>query len=667
MVERIVRLKPGQVRFVPPSMYFLRIRLHCIRKKEHSTMNFSDYLAQLPPNMVFEGLIKHSGQPRRILTASMVTEIADQFSIEKNLTQRFSALSEDARFFCSLAYLFLGGGLSFDKAPHGGLLGGGDYSPVKIAADKNTVDALMNAFDDELIRSFLVYAAHDEQGRMHYVGFEEFEHKLRKLCSHTIVKRAHVQAEKKELYSPPPAGLFLNDVTVLVVLASQGKLKKTKTGALGKSALQQVNNLLHFTHAPYDGANHNDLAPVLPLRYAINRRLVHVKEGEYAASHARMLAWLSKPLLGRCADFIEFACASALLWRKSLLLDVLHKPGKPWLSSQAFGEGLKTDVGASIKLLAYCGLVDFYRDMGTFVFTRSAQSPSDQDIVSKSLHATRMLLMPDFSAIIPQEIAPEYLYWFSKVGSLVSFDRVYKGAISREIINDSLSEGIAGDVLLGWLVKWQAPKNVAETVKEWVREFSRISLETGSFVVSAEEKVTTELMSYAPFKNVMEPVRAHTVFRVASGRERQVREILVAMGFDPRTPVFSTDDDDAREAEIPPDNARSTERMFPIVNFAAPSAPPPKPLTKGKYSALLKALDMTDLVHVVDYALLMGQYLRFEYRGSPYIKKGMYLARPLSYKKGAEPLLEAEMAGTRKKKAFLINNILKIGVEHGDA
>ena len=633
-------------------------------------MKFSEYIAQLPSNMVFEGLIKHSGQPRRILTSSMVREIADQFSSEKNLALRFSGLSEEARFFCSLAYLFLGVGLAFDKAPHEGRLDDShvsDHPLAKITADKDADDTLMSAFDDELIQSFLVYAACDEQGRMHYVGFEEFEHKLRKLCVQTIIKRAQVQAEKEALYSPPP-GLFLNDVTAIVVLASQGKLKKTKTGALGKSALQCVNKLLHFTHAPYDGANYNGLAPILPLRYAINRRLVHVKDDDYAASHVRMLGWLSKPLHGRYTDFIEFACSSALLWKKSLLLEMLPKPGKPWLSSQAFGEKLKTDVCASIQMLAYCGLVDFFKNAGTFVFTRSARSFSEQDTISKSLHATRILLMPDFSAIIPQEILPEHLYWFSKLGSLISFDRVYKGTISRDIINNSLSEGIAGDVLLGWLVKWQAPRNVTETVKEWVREFSRISLETGSFVVSAEEKVTTQLMSYAPLKNCMEPVRAHSIFRVASGRDRQVREILVAMGFDQRTPIFCNDECDMRDAEsFREEEARSPEKMFPIVNFAVSPGPAPKQLTQGKYSSRLKALDLTDLMHVIDYALLMGQHLRFEYTGSPYIKKGMYLARPLSYKKGPEPMLEAETAGTKKKKTFLINKIVKIGVEHGNA
>ena len=45
----------------------------------------------------------------------------------------------------------------------------------------------------------------------------------------------------------------------------------------------------------------------------------------------------------------------------------------------------------------------------------------------------------------------------------------------------------------------------------------------------------------------------------------------------------------------------------------------------------------------------------------------MYLTRPLSYKKGSEPMLEAETAGTKKKKTLLINRIKKFGVEHANA
>ncbi len=338
-------------------------------------MNFSDYLTQLPSNLVFEGLIKHSGQPRKILTSSMVREIADQFSSEKNLSDRFSKLSEEAKFLCSLAYLFLNSGLAFDKAPLGDLPEDGrapDNLLAKIKNNEETDNVLISGFNNELIRSFLVHAACDEKGRMYYVGFEEFEPKLRKLFSQTIVKRTQVQAEKEALYSP--IGLFLNDVTVIVALWLHRKSSKKQKRELLEN--QPFNMSINFCILPIHPIMKQikmSRRPLLPLSYAVSRRLLHSKGDGYAVSHARMLAWLSKPLHSQYNDFIEFACASALLWRKSLLLDMLHKPGKPWLSSQGFGEKLWIDVSASIKMLAYCGLVDFYRSGGSYVFTRSGQ------------------------------------------------------------------------------------------------------------------------------------------------------------------------------------------------------------------------------------------------------------------------------------------------------
>jgi hypothetical protein len=621
------------------------------------SMTFSEYLMQLPSNIVFEGLLKHSTLPRRIISSAMVNDIAPQFSSEKALIERFSALSENAKFSCSLAYLFDSPGLAFDQAPHVfgiGALHGGLPQAIKSGDVNETMRAV---FGDELVKSFLVYAARDDFGKIFFVGFKEFEPKLRKLCCQTIIGQTHIAGEK-EPYDLMPA-LFINDVAAVVGLASQGTLKKTKLGPLGKISSQSLGKLLHFTHTPFDVSKTSEPLPILPLHYALSRGLIYGIGDGYAVSHDRMLDWLVQPLQNRCSDFVAFACDSLHLWRGSILLELFQKPGKPWLSSALFGERLKNDIATAVKLFAYCGLVDMHKSPGQTFFTRAAQpaSPDEPD------HAARILLMPDFSAMIPQEISADHLYWFSKFGDLLSFDKIYKGTINRNIINTSLSSGIAGETLLEWLSRWHAPKNVAETVKEWIREFSRISFETGSFIVSAEEKVTKQLLSYAPLKNALQPIKAHCIFRVAPGREHHVNEILVSMGFDARTPRLlranpSHDSSEGLFAEN-----REAAQPTPIVSALASDAPSLTSVKQGKYSSQLKALDLTDLMHVVDYALLMGHNLRFEYSGSPYIKKGIYLAQPLSYKKGVEPLLEAEVARTKKKKIFLINRITKIGVE----
>jgi len=623
-------------------------------------MTFSEYLNQLPSTMVFEGLLKNSTLPRRIISSAMVGDIARQFSSEKTLAERFLALSENARFSCGLAYLFDAPGLLFDRAPH---IAAAISGKTSLPSGKNDDPdlALRTVLSDELILSFLVYGARDDFGNIYFVGFKEFEPKLRKLCCQAIVRHTQISDEKEAQYRMP--ALFLHDVTAAVGLASQGALKKTKLGPLGKTSSQSISKVLHLTHAPFDSPKTEERLPILPLNYALSRGLLRGIGDEYVAMHRKMLDWLSQPIETRCGDFIEFAGSSLRLWRMGLFNDLFHAPGKPWLSCALFGERLSEEAAASVKMLAYCGLADIHKSGGNIFFTRAARGVSGPPPAGENRGPARMVLMPDFSALIPQEIPLEHLYWFSKFGNLLSFDKIYKGTINREIINGSLNAGIAGEELLAWLDRWQAPKNVAETVKEWIREFSRISLETATFIVSAEEKVTKQLLSYAPLKNDLELISGHRIFRVVAGREHHVNQILVSMGFDARTPKRLKADHDENRPESLWGNSFDAAKLFPIISGGKPEASSSTTVKQGKYSPQLKVLDLTDLMHVLDYALLMGHNLRFEYSGSPYIKKDLYLARPLSYKKGLEPELEAEVTRTKKKKVFLINRIVKIGVE----
>ena len=72
---------------------------------------------------------------------------------------------------------------------------------------------------------------------------------------------------------------------------------------------------------------------------------------------------------------------------------------------------------------------------------------------------------------------------------------------------------------------------------------------------------------------------------------------------------------------------------------------------------------MSDLFHVLDYAVLMGQAVSFEYRGSPLIKKGLYKVSPLNVQKTEEPFLEASVLPKKTRKKFLLKCITRIGVE----
>ena len=626
---------------------------------ETEPVTFSEYLNLLPADLLFERFVKPSAMPRKIISASMVKEITAHFSTEKNLFAAFENLSPEAQITCGLAYLFGSQG-----APMGEV-----FQHKRVEADRGAAGGVKThgapdatgegvglGFDDELLRSFLVYAAKDDFGTMQYIGFKEFEPVLRKILSQTIVQRTQVQPQKEAPAFAPY--VCISDVAVAISLASQGKLVKTKAGGLSKAAGVLLHNLLHGAHGRLDTGRKDFNAVSCALRYASRQGLL--PDGAPGASHKRILTWLSRPLELTYAEIVDFAFSTLPLWSRDLIDAILAKPEKPWLSAVAFGAQWKEDICAQVKILAYCGLIDFYRSGGDCVFTRSASV----DAAYWKQADRRIIIQPDFSAMLPQETSPERLYWFSKVGSFESLDTVYRGTIAKDIVCNSLYQGIAGSELLSMLAQWGAPSNVVETVREWIREFDRVSLWNGSMIVSAAEKITRQLCSYEPLKSCIEPIRADCVFRVIPGKETEVERMLAAMGFDSRPsfapiPDATIADDALGDLEAP----SAAVRLTPVVDFCKKEPSVPVVVKQGKYSPHLKALELTELMHVIDYALLMGNRVRVDYAGSLRLRKGEYLIRPLAYKKGTEPQLEAETGNQGLKKLFLLSRILKIGVE----
>ena len=597
---------------------------------------FCDYLKRLPSDIVFERIIKQSSMPRRIISSTMIKEIAAHFSTEKNLVEIFSGLSPESRIKCSLTYFFNAPRLPFDGA----------------------------GLDDELVASFLVYAGNNGQG-MYYAGFREFEQPLKKLFCQTLVQAAQVKPEREAQVTS--LHYSIKDVAVLIALASQGKLVKTKSGEMSKSSDLCIKKLLHGAQSIFN-TGIPGLSPVeLALHYAQQRGILCLRGDTFILSHERALEWFEEPLETRCSEITEAAFSLFGLCRKSLVEEMLPQPGEPWLSTALLADDVKNEFCATIKMLAYCGLICFYRSGTDLVFTRSKQCCEYKDSSFEKRTERHIILQPDFSAILPQETTAESVYWFSKIGRLDFLDKVYKGTIDREIICNSLSLGIDGEELLKRLVMWHAPANVMENVREWIREFFRLFIFNGHIIASDSEKVTRQLLSYGQLADCIEPILADRIFRIKSGKENKTAEIIASMGFDSRPPwPDKTVKDDDMVCECAGKETAFMPEFRPVVDFKKNEPPLHIPVKKGKYSHQLKSLELTDRIHVIDYALLMGTRLRIEYAGSPLIRKGLYIIRPLRLVKGAQTFIEVESGKKNIKKSFLLNNIKKIGIEPGN-
>jgi hypothetical protein len=595
--------------------------------------SFEDYLSLLPADIVFKNVLGDAGHKRRILSSSLIHDAARLFAADKSLWARFKRLSPQAQRLCAAVYLAGAMGV-----PAPGLRG---FS------------------SDELLASFLVFAGKDEKGVAAYYGFSEFESKLALLCADALISVAGNKACAPT--SAPMPWYCLSDLVMCATLASTGMLDRTKKGTFSKAAEVALRRFLHASRdlpAGEAAAEAGRAACIsLVLSYAVSRELLAIENDAYLVAQDKLAEWVSLPLEARCGDFCEYAFAQGPLWRRPVMDKLFEGPTKPWLSTSGFPDAARRDAEASACALWYCGYLEVCKVGSGLVFSAARR----QDILSlvKALPVARVILLPDFSAVLSQEILPEELYWFTKVGEVSSLDKVYKGIIKRDIINNSLSAGTDEKKLVDWLAAWKAPHNVMETVREWIREFSRVCVITHGCVVSFDEKASQQILSYAPLTNLVTPVRPHKIFMIRRGSEEEVRRILVTMGFDPRGPGENEPQKHRPALDLSPAEPR---QITPVVSFEPDSEAPPRPVKAGKYGEKLKELDMSDLLHVLDYAVLMGHGATFEYLGSPYVRAGTYEVRPLAVHKAKEPFLEAEIGPKKSKKRFLLRKIKKIGV-----
>jgi hypothetical protein len=392
----------------------------------------------------------------------------------------------------------------------------------------------------------------------------------------------------------------------------------------------------------------------LIISYCIKSQILFETDSEYLLNTPGFNSWLLLDVADRHKDLTDFIFSfTGGLW-VGLLYAMLQK--EVWISLGIFPENIKNQMLDIVKGLRFAGVVELQKKENEILFckTKEQSNSSNPDI-------SKVMILPDFSVVIAQETESNELYRFAQVGAFVNFDRVYKGKIDKTVLGDALSRGFEGTRILEWLDLWHAPGNVTETVREWLREFYRLYITDRSLLVSSDERVTRQIDSFAPLRALVEQVPAHALYMIRKGNEEKVREILKNLGFDYRMPGQDFD------AEIPQLTIDEqipvqTPQWVPLIEPKSLEGEPPT-MRGTKYGGELKTLDISEITHVIDYAILTGQNLTIDYEGSPYIKDGLYTIKPLSCQKGIDPVLEAEMTRTHSRKQIYIKKIRKIGVQ----
>ncbi|MCL2688347.1 MAG: hypothetical protein FWE57_00680 [Chitinispirillia bacterium] len=597
-------------------------------------MRFQDYVKKLPHQWILDNLICEDGSTRRILSSAMIEEAVSKFTGAGELIRRFEELPDNLKLKCSQVYLM-----------------GGNGSAQSASND------LLN---DPLISSLLVFAAQN-RGLTKYFGFDEFEPVLRPVMAKTLVQKGLIP-------NTPVKGALvctwrpLNDVAAACSLVFHNLIKCSRYGGISRSGLNLLKRLVHDPTLTGKGKTYAGEHPAgFLIGYCLKETLIVNVENGYALNLSIVKAWLKKSVKTRLGDIMSFASVFCGHFGFELLREMLNDCGASRVSVKGIvGDQDRETLLQALKVLEFLGHLTLEESGSGLFFTPCRHAKEDPDKVLLNQRPGLMTVMTDFSVIIPQEISPAELFGYAYIGMLKSFDKVYKGQINRHSVCNAMSHGIDDTDMRLWLFKRSSPANVLSTVEEWCREFSRLYVSHDTVLVSSDKKITVQLSAYEQLRDHLTIVSADAVFRIRNGSEPRVFEILEKLGFDPRTP-------DERPAIIPAAEnqaAAAAEKQWkPLTDFSSVNdTERPLPMRRTKYGSELKALDISEMTHVVDYAILTAQHIIIDYEGSSLIKPNVYTVLPLGLQKGADPIIEAQTPRSKSRKMFFLRKVKKIGV-----
>ncbi|MCW8965477.1 MAG: hypothetical protein OQK82_02135, partial [Candidatus Pacearchaeota archaeon] len=529
------------------------------------TLQFTDYLRKLPPAWVLEHFFDDTKEQRKILSSAMIEEAAAAFATADELQNRLSMLDEEQQVRCAQMYLLGTSG---------------------VFSDDNA------GLEDPIVSHFLGYAARDAKGLVRVFPFSEFEPLLRSALVGILIPALAHKTEGAP--SSQWSWRCCTTVTLFVALAAQHLLIRKKNGKLGMAALQQIKKLVHLGDLKKSD-DVNVLTEVI-LDYCTVNKLLFDNESEYTLNAPAFDEWLLLPLREREEQLIDFIIENGGGWSISLLRDVSTRADNQWLTSAGFDDEDQPILRKGLIALQLAGIVDVRKAGNHLLFTGVEKMNVSDDTPGQPV-----VIMPDFTIIIPQETRPATLFIFSRFCKVLSLDRVYHGCIEKSVLTEALSAGLEGERILEALRKWNAPDNVRESVREWIREFNRLSLATGSVLIASEQSVTEQVDSLDQLEPYLEKVPVHTVYRIRPGSEHIVRDIVRKYGFDERMPQSlhsaGSDEDDVETLLA----ADAQESEWTVIVEDNPEGVKPVQAFRGtKYGAELKELELSEVVQVID-------------------------------------------------------------------
>jgi hypothetical protein len=572
----------------------------------------------------------------------MIRESVAKFSAPAALANRFQSLSSAHRLRCAQVYLMGWNGLLLNEP---------------------------DAYSKEpLLASLLVYAAQQEGSSgpngpaVRLFGFQEFEPALRSIMAETLVEAG--SAGEYAAHAAPVPWRPLNDVAALCSLAFQGQLGRSAHGGLSRSALNALRRLVN--DPTLTGKSVPEGLPGHPagflIGYCLHDALILDAETDYLLNRHKFDAWSEKSMRERMHKLTNYAADYLGGFGFELARGLLLRGEGHWMPVNSLvPEAERPLLTRALGVLEFLGYIHTGHSSGALRFAPHRRDDDDIDKLYAKQSTRDTIVMPDFTIVIPQEAPPSEIFGFSVTGLLTGFDKVYRGQITKATVSNALSAGVDANDLREWLRARRATANVAKTVDEWIREFERLFVSHDAAIFTSNEKSAKTISGLEPLRKHLVKVDAHTVFRIRPGSEHKVLDILEKLGFDTRAPSGQFEAA-AKHEDVPADGSSEKKPWKPLTKFSPAAKSPPPAMKRTKYGSGLKPLELNEMIHVVDYALLTSSALVIDYDGSANIKQNIYTVTPVGIDRGIDAAVDAEIPCVRGRKRFFLSKIKRMGV-----
>ena len=612
-----------------------------------------EYLNALP-KAVLTGLCGN-GDKKIISVTALINDMIARYADTHYLTKLLTSLDEEARALLRFIYLEGRAGADASVLAHA-------FSTLK--------EEVLSAKLSELQNRFLIYGVKSTPFR--YYIFQE-------LKTHLLVYYIREGARMLKAGKDGPAkgcgdSLFRDLVLFMLSLSCQ-PLKRTKHGHFNKKQMDNM-TAVFSNRFSFTGYAEHELPPLLllMLHFMKLQEFVFTDE-ERMVLTSRGLKWLEQPLARQTKEWFDYLTCNGQEEKSRLTLGLLQSGplAQTELVEYLFarsGEDQRPMPGI-FERLYHGGFIDLIEAgsgaVPSFLISERGKGfLNDTPLLPES--AVQATILPTFELLVPRELQSHLLknlFWLTEIekgDTLITFK------LTRESLYAGLNRGLSAQDILPFfktLCPRGLPQNILFSLEEWLSAHGVVSFET-HFILrvktrEAYDKIKGILQGSKFVYDEMAPIG----FSVRFSDYHDLFAILTRLGFAPSPFISPVLAGNGKKGETILDCYLKREAMDAegSEEYLLPETQPVQGVSpardNGKYGGQFKVLPYNELIHVLNYSILMEQRIEVELKKE---KRALFYPTELLLH-SSEPCIKGRDGVTGERNEIRIDDIERIRVE----